>query len=376
MGWQSAVAVALGGSKLSAGSFASRALVNLNLFGGNDSNNMIVPLDPAQYAAYASARGPLAIPRSSLLPIDAPRLGAQFGLHPKLAELHGLFQTKALAFVANVGDLQRPMTRADVGRFGMPTGTVDHISGNLTYFKGGFTTPSWTSTAFGLDPAAIPQLAYTFTNGMAMIEAGGTRLKGSRYNQPDLLRAMAAAPIRTQFPNTALGNELKQAAQLVYAARNAGALYPVILCSKSGFDTHVDQLAQQDKLFTDLSQSLNAFYLALGEIGAQNRVTLSTQTEFNRTLRPNATQGTEHAWGGHQIVMGSATMGGDVFGTFPSMALGGSDDAAENGTWIPTTSTAQYQATLAQWLGISSGALSSLFPNLTNFSPQTMGFVV
>ena len=80
-------------------------------------------------------------------------------------------------------------------------------------------------------------------------------------------------------------------------------------------------------------------------------MTVYTDTEFNRTLVPNRSGGTDHAWGGHQLVLGGSTLGGQIYGRFPSLEVRGADDAAGNGTWVPSTSSAQYAATLAYWYG-------------------------
>ncbi|MCP5090759.1 MAG: DUF1501 domain-containing protein, partial [Gammaproteobacteria bacterium] len=98
----------------SAGPFDDyRALVCVFLFGGNDSFNMLVPNTPAEFSAYASSRQNLAIPQSELLPITpASTLTPDFGLHPSMSGIHGLFNAGDAAFVANVGPLIEP-TRKD-----------------------------------------------------------------------------------------------------------------------------------------------------------------------------------------------------------------------------------------------------------------------
>src|SRR3954454_4127497 len=84
-----------------------RALGCLFLYGGNDANNMLVPIDATTYGTYAAARGPLALDQTSLLPLTltTPDVqGRSFGLHPSMPELQALFNTdKALAVMANVG---------------------------------------------------------------------------------------------------------------------------------------------------------------------------------------------------------------------------------------------------------------------------------
>ncbi len=126
-----------------------------------------------------------------------------------------------------------------------------------------------------------------------------------------------------------------------------------------GFDTHADQLATQADLFAKLSQAMSAFYEATRELGVSGRVTTYTDTEFNRTMAPNRTHGTDHAWGGHHLVMGGSIRGGDIHGQMPSLELNGRDDAGMRGVWIPTTSAHDYQSRFAQRFGLP-GATSSL----------------
>ncbi len=380
LGWKSAAAlVALGAPKLVAASSSSgRALVHLQLFGGNDSNNMLVPLDPFEYRRYAAARGALAIPYNSLLPIASTRLNARFGLHPNLTHLQDLYQRKVLAVVANTGSIHAPMTKLDVAAAGgVPTNPGDHFTADLMYVKDGFTTPGWSSPLLGTgDMIDLRETLFTFPKGVSMLTASSSLpASDSRANSPTLLRLMAAAPIRTVFPNTGLGSTLKQVAQLIYAAPNVGVNSPVILCSQPGYDTHGNELVAQAKLFAELSSALAAFDLAMVEIGAANQVTLFTETEFNRTLKANSTGGTDHAWGGHQLVLGHAVLGGDVYGKFPGMSLGGADDALTNGTWIPSTANEQYHATLANWFGVAPQRMGLAFPSLVRFAVKDLGFV-
>ncbi|MEZ0390500.1 MAG: hypothetical protein ACAI34_25700, partial [Verrucomicrobium sp.] len=90
----------------------------------------------------------------------------------------------------------------------------------------------------------------------------------------------------------------------------------------------------------------------------------------------------DHGWGGHQIVFGGPVEGGKVYGTFPSLKLGQDQDAgtSNRGRWIPTTAVDQYAAVAANWLGVGSGELGTIFPNLGRFADHfgataNLGFV-
>jgi uncharacterized protein (DUF1501 family) len=118
---------------------------------------------------------------------------------------------------------------------------------------------------------------------------------------------------------------------------------------------------------------LTAFYQATTEIGVASSVTTFTLSDFSRTLQPDSTAGSDHAWGSHHLIVGGAVKGGDFYGTFPTLALNGPDDATDEGRWVPTTSLDQYAATMANWFGVAAADLPSIFPNLANFSSPTVG---
>ena len=95
----------------------------------------------------------------------------------------------------------------------------------------------------------------------------------------------------------------------------------------------------------------------------------------SRAFEPNGNSGSDHGWGGHHFVVGGAVNGGQIYGTFPTLALGGPSDASTIGRWLPTTASVQYAATLASWFGVPSGSLSTIFPSIGNFSTANLGFV-
>jgi uncharacterized protein (DUF1501 family) len=110
----------------------------------------------------------------------------------------------------------------------------------------------------------------------------------------------------------------------------------------------------------------------MGEINMQDNVTVFTLSEFGRTLGSNG-DGSDHAWGSHQLILGGAVKGG-YYGTMPSLKVGGPDDFGL-GRLVPTTSTDQVAATLASWFGVAAADITTMFPNLSNFSTSSLGFL-
>ena len=148
----------------------------------------------------------------------------------------------------------------------------------------------------------------------------------------------------------------------------------IFFCSLGGFDNHTQELPTQQQLFAELAPALDAFYKATVEKTVADQVTTFTEPDFARTLSPNSNGGTDHAWGGHHLVMGASVKGGQLYGKFPTLLPSGPDDAGTEGRWIPTTAVDQYAATLAQWFGLPTGQLATVFPNLANFGSTDLGF--
>ncbi len=113
-------------SALAQGTTDYKALVCIFMFGGNDSNNMLVPTD-SRYTQYLQSRSVLALPQSQLLPLQINGQ-SNYGLHPNMPEMQGFFNSqKSLAIVANVGTLVRPTTQAAYRAFqNLPENLFSH----------------------------------------------------------------------------------------------------------------------------------------------------------------------------------------------------------------------------------------------------------
>lgn len=193
----------------------------------------------------------------------------------------------------------------------------------------------------------------------------------------------------TTFPNTSLGRQLLQIARLIKACTDPAAginmKRQIFFAQIGGFDTHANQrnaASGQDSLLGQVNAAMNAFYLATVELGLSNNITTFTLSDFGRTMQPagsGAAVGSDHAWGNHHLVMGGSVMGNRLYGTYPTLRLGGPDDtdggSSPRGRWIPTTSVEQYAATLALWYGLSTSDLEAVFPLINRFASPNLGFI-
>jgi uncharacterized protein (DUF1501 family) len=198
--------------------------------------------------------------------------------------------------------------------------------------------------------------------------------------------ALASAPqTNFTFTNTSLGRQLYQVARLIALRDTLSMKRQIFFVSVGSFDTHSNQTAangSQATLLQQVSQAISEFYNATVQMGIADKVTTFTQSDFGRTLQPagaGAAVGSDHAWGNHHFVVGGAVRGGDFYGAYPTLVMGGPDDTDSGsnprGRWIPTTSVEQYAATLASWYGLSASDLPLVFPFVSRFASPNLGFM-
>jgi uncharacterized protein (DUF1501 family) len=332
-----AAVIGLAGSAIPSRVFAAsgRAAVCIYLFGGNDSNNMLVPLD--QYSSYQNARGPIAIPRNSLLPVTGAVSGREFGFHPAMAEAAELFGSSTVGVVANVGRLRK--VPANPGEARSMFQSLSAVDKSLRYAQGGYATPGW---------AGDGDITTGFPNGRGTTLVGPSAQRGPAQDRALEFGSSAARRLGTRFPATGIGQQLKQIAGML----SGGLDGQTFLVPLNGFATPVNQLVKQGLLLGQLSEAMGAFYRSTQEIGISSEVVTYTDTEYSRALVPNGKGGTERGWGGHHLVMGGSVMGGEVYGDFPALAAGGPEDVTGTGVWLPAISRQRFTSTLAAWMGL------------------------
>jgi uncharacterized protein (DUF1501 family) len=201
---------------------------------------------------------------------------------------------------------------------------------------------------------------------------------------PRFDRAPTAANPNDQnlFPNarnangglTSIASQLHMILRLIVAQADLSLQRQIFFSSLGGWDTHDNQLVDHANLLKTLSDAVHDFYRATVTLGVADRVTLFTASDFNRTFSSNA-KGSDHAWGGHHFVVGGDVVGGQIYGRMPILQSGGPDDTGSRGSWIPTTSTDEYSATLAKWFGVTPANMPLVLPNIGRFAHPDLGFL-
>jgi uncharacterized protein (DUF1501 family) len=246
--------------------------------------------------------------------------------------------------------------------------------------------PGATSAEISSRLASFNELR-TFDNNFKLVKAASD-IRSSSIQTDNALSNVNSILSPDPFPPSSgsLGRQLKQVALLIKACTDPLAginmKRQIFFTQIGGFDTHSDQLTGQVNLLTQLSAALKGFFDATVQLGVQDKVTTFTMSDFGRTLQPSGTGaqvGSDHGWGNHQFIMGGSVLGHALFGTYPTLALGGPNDtdsgSSPRGRWIPTTSVEQYAATLATWYGLSSVDLSAVFPLIGRFPTANLGFL-
>lgn len=321
----------------SAGSAASgeRILVLVQLNGGNDGLNTLVPAD----GRYRDARPSLAVPEAELVALPGE---SAFALHPSLAPLLPLWQANRLSFVDSIG---------------FPDPDRSHFVAMDTWWRAGdLTAPTgWLGRVLDHLPADPDPLYATALDAGAPLLLGTRRqptvvLRPASFDfakgiRPELLARMADPPAEDPLMAAAqvataravaavkafgdladpapagadasdtdppareggasLADGLATAAQLVTG--DVGAR--IVVVSASGFDTHANQAATQKALLADLAAGLTAFTAAIDQAGMGDRVLVATTSEFGRRVPENGSGGTDHGKAGVSLLLGPVRPG-------------------------------------------------------------------
>ncbi len=402
-----------------------RALVCIMLGGGNDAYNMLVPTSNSHYNEYKKTRSNLALAQNSLLQLNPTAYNEkELGLHPAMTELKGLFDQGKLALVNNVGTLVEPTNKAGYNNgaklpFGLfshadqdqqwqtsvpqtksPTGwggrladlvqsanSNQDISMNISLSGKNVFQLGQQASEYSILPTGSGSIGiqgYKESSTFDQIRTGAVKsLMEKQYqdifkqsyagvidasqNTHELFSAAVGntSNLTTTFSETELSQSLQMIARTIKVRKELGVKRQTFFVRFDGWDHHDEVLNAQAQMLGVLSKAMSEFQTALGELNVEDCVTTFTTSDFARTLTSNG-NGTDHAWGGNVLVMGSKVKGKEIYGSYPSLNLN-TDIEVGGGVIIPKVSTDEYFAELALWYGVSKGDLVVLFPNIGNF---------
>lgn len=348
---------------------ADRILILLELKGGNDGLNTVIPYADS---AYYALRPVIAIKPQEVIPLDA-----RTGLHPELKALLPLWEKGELGIVQSVGYPQPNLSHfrsieiwetgsnsseylqegwvtrglkgmADVGRFtteGVMIGSTEFgalAGARAVSLNNPQAFVSQSRLAQGMDASPVrgnSALAYVLQTESDINQAA-QGLRADSYN------------FSTQFPGGTFGNAVKAAAQVVASQKGKGGV-PVITLTLGSFDTHQNQLGTHANLLKQLGEGMAALKSALSELNAWDRTLVMTFSEFGRRPQQNNSNGTDHGTLAPHFVAGGAVRGG-LYGLAPDLTR---LDSSQNASY--STDFRQLYATVARdWWGVKPEAVT------------------
>ena len=363
---------------------------------------------------------------SSLQNTSAGAGYSDFGIHPDLPYLKTLYDQGDLAFVSNVGSLIEPtsLVQYNDGSKPKPEGLFSHpdhqihwqtlvpqvrgsapkgwggrmaevmshanqqsniamnisLSGANVLQSGTTTVPYITDPGgvvelknYGQDPTL--QLAVDDILGQHYQSIYSKTLAHANRNSIDASVAFKSAldSLSTPFDPSVISGEtqtykrLSMVSKIIEARTALSMNRQIFFVERGGWDHHNELLAPQSNLFIELNEAIEIFWTAIQTMGLQNNVVLYTASDFGRTLTSNGS-GSDHAWGGNHFIISGSANGGEIYGKYPDLALNNSSTDLGRGRILPTTSVDQYMAELAYWYGVPNSEISTVIPNINNFS--------
>jgi uncharacterized protein (DUF1501 family) len=348
-------------------------LVVIELTGGNDGLNTVIPFKDPEYAKLR--------PTLKQAPAQIKRINDQFGLHPSLTGFAELLQDNAVCIVQGVGypnpnqshfrsmDIWQTASLAESESEGWLGKALKDLPGTPSFHLKSNNEPS--PLALDGAPARVPSIKTLEEFQLQIAAASGADKKEQRgiiegaarsSGGPGLLDFVQRTASNTYassrrlqeigknyqpkatYPNTALAGRLKIAAQLIDAGVGARLFY----VAHGNFDTHATQAPAHANLLAQLSDAVTAFFQDVAARGHRERVLVMTFSEFGRRAKENGSRGTDHGSAAPMFLIGGKVKPGPI-GEHPSLTK------LEFGNLKHHTDFRQVYATiLDEWLGISS----------------------
>jgi uncharacterized protein (DUF1501 family) len=348
----------------------NRCLVLVNLQGGNDGLNCVVPHGDAR---YYQVRPSIAVPKSDVLTIDG-----RIGFNPEMRSFKTLYDKGLVAVVQNVGypnpdhshfrsteiwQTAAPDRYEHTGWLGRYLDEANLPKDNLF---NGVALAQVLPEVLVSDRVDVPAIAQIRNYGLL-----GDRDKDARatygrvvndtrlpFSSPYLAHVMeiedhaqkgseelpklvAGYKPAGSYPATPIGRSLSLAAQIVGSKTGTRVIY----VQHGSFDTHVSQKATQDRLLGEFSDAVKAFYDDLAAHGNDKRVLTMTFSEFGRRIEENASRGTDHGEASPLFLIGGGVRGG-IYGAYPDLG-----DTNMGNVAFKTDFRSVYATVLERWLG-------------------------
>ncbi len=347
-----------------------RVLIVVELAGGNDGLNTLVPMREGR---YRDLRKKVAVPEETLLPF-----GDGFALHPSLQRLHD----RGLAVVTGVGvanpdgshfEMMRRWWTADIdgrsapstgflGRMADTVGAKDSAAVALGLGSGSSMAllSQWAPTVSlsGLNAAHVfrpnreDRMLTAFQDGfrqLATAPADGAASK--QIVSVGMQRALGTARLldgkfeeadSAALPSSDIGRRFADTLPII---RESSIGVRIVHITHDGFDTHTSSLDQHAYLLKEFSEAVDAFLAVLDSEQLGHKVLVATTSEFGRRVKDNESSGLDH--GAASVALLAGTVNPGVYGEYPSLSNLDDDDNLK-----ATMSLGTYYATLAQWLGV------------------------
>ncbi|MBV9271951.1 MAG: DUF1501 domain-containing protein [Candidatus Eremiobacteraeota bacterium] len=351
----------------------SRVLVLVNLQGGNDGLNCLVPHSDDDYYRL---RQSIAVPRGDVL-----ALNERIGFNPKMQSLKAMYDKGTVAVVQGVGYPQPDHSHfrsTEIWQTAAPdryehTGWLGRYLDEAGLPKdnlfNGVAIAQVLPEALIATHVDVPAIAQIAGYGLLSDRNQASRSAFSKlvaderlpFTSPylahvaeiedhaqrgseELPKLVAGYKTDASYPATPLGRSLSLAAQIVGSNTGTRVLY----VQHGSFDTHVNQRPTQDRLLGELSDALKAFYDDLAAHGNDQRVLTMTFSEFGRRIAQNASGGTDHGEGSPLFLVGGGVKGG-IYGTYPDLT-----STASGNLGYTTDFRSVYATVLERWLGKAS----------------------
>ena len=376
------------------------------------------------YNEYKNVRGDIALIKSTLRTIQATdQICSTFGVHRDLSTVQQLYNEGDLAFFANLGVLQQPVSASQkgsyrklnsktalfahntqqeeinsvdifddtagqgiLGRMADMLGLNGYSPGTVAVAQGGPALVSKYHPLISVNPSGYEKFnpisweqvdnnvvkemnKATEIGSNVLSEVWADKMFQALSENGILYSEMSGTSLSNSFPTDSLGMQMSSIAKLIKTRDARKTDRDLFYAEIAGFDTHGKQEGALSNKLKEINSALSAFVKEMKSQQLWNDVAVVFVSEFGRTLKANTGNGSDHAWGGNYFMASGDLKGGQIFGEYPDDLTSSGDQIIENvGIVIPSTPWEALWNGVAEWLGVhSNNDLATVLPNRETF---------